>query len=72
MVFLGCKTSRPGYESTPQPVVLSNRDDEPMDHPVLTIEQTPFPYSGDNRNEAMLSLNLDRLFSSLGFGRQAE
>jgi DNA gyrase inhibitor GyrI len=52
LAFLGCKTSRSGYESAPYSVVLSNGDYELRDYPELAIVQTPMPDSEGNDGNA--------------------
>jgi len=67
LIFVGCQTTRSGYESAPYKVGRTDGKFELRDYPALTVVETPMTRGG---NEADGSFN--RLFRFITGGNEAK
>jgi hypothetical protein len=56
LVFVGCKTSRSGYESALYQVVRTDGNFELRNYPVLAMVQTPMPQRGSGADGSFMRL----------------
>jgi len=56
LVFVGCKTTRNGYESAPYKVVRTDGKFELRDYPSLAVVETPMAASGNSDDGSFMRL----------------
>jgi hypothetical protein len=66
-VFLGCKTSRAGYQSAPYKLVRSDGKFELRDYPALTVVEAPMVRGGNGADNGFM-----RLFHFITGGNEAK
>jgi len=56
LIFVGCQTTRSGYESAPYKVVRTNAKFELRDYPSLAVVETPMAASGNSDDGSFMRL----------------
>jgi DNA gyrase inhibitor GyrI len=56
LIFVGCQTTRSGYESAPYKVVRTDGKFELRDYPLLSVVETPMAASGNSDDGSFMRL----------------